>query len=148
MTELLVIGFGNELRSDDGAGRAVADAARRLPGVDTIAVHQLTPELAVEIGRFRRVVFVDADAAATDVRLERIELAPIGETVMSHHTDPAGLLRLSASMGEPPTEALLLAIPASDFTFGESFSPRTATAVRRGVELIAGLVHGEPARGV
>lgn len=145
MTELLVIGYGNELRSDDAAGSAVAIAAGRLPGVDTIAVHQLTPELAVEIGRFNRVVFVDADAGATKVRLERIELPAPREQAMTHHTDPAGLLELSASIGTAPREALLLAIPASDFTFGESFSPRTATAIGRAVELIAGLVGSGPA---
>ena len=43
----LVIGYGNDLRSDDGAGRAVADriSEMELPGVAVRSVMQLTPEL-------------------------------------------------------------------------------------------------------
>jgi hydrogenase maturation protease len=50
-TDLLVIGYGNELRSDDGVGPRVARAVAewRLPGVEAIAVHQLTLELCARM---------------------------------------------------------------------------------------------------
>ncbi len=65
----LVIGYGNDLRCDDGAGRAVADRieAMALPGVEVRSVQQLAPELALDIACAETVVFVDAsiDVAET-----------------------------------------------------------------------------------
>ena len=47
----LVIGYGNELRGDDGAGIMVARriAENPPPGVRSIVARQLTPELADEL---------------------------------------------------------------------------------------------------
>ena len=62
MTGLLVIGYGNTLRGDDGVGPKVAEAveALQLPGVRTLVCQQLSPEHAEPISRARVVVFVDA----------------------------------------------------------------------------------------
>ena len=64
----LVIGYGNDLRSDDGAGRVVADRldALALPDVTVRSVIQLTPELALEIAKFDTVVFVDASVEVAE----------------------------------------------------------------------------------
>ncbi len=58
----LVIGYGNTLRSDDGAGPFVARAleARVPAGTRILDAHQLTPEMAIDISVATRVVFVDA----------------------------------------------------------------------------------------
>ena len=66
---MLIIGYGNPLRGDDGVGWRVAEAAgTALPeGAATVlAVHQLTPELSAPISRAGRVVFVDAAAEGED----------------------------------------------------------------------------------
>ncbi len=49
---ILVIGYGNSLRSDDGVGPFVAEAveALRLPGVHTLICQQLSPEQLAEYG--------------------------------------------------------------------------------------------------
>ncbi|MGF1587982.1 MAG: hydrogenase maturation protease [Pleurocapsa sp.] len=62
----LVIGYGNTLRSDDGAGQSAANqiAAWGLPNVRSLAVHQLTPELAEDIANADTVIFVDAVISA------------------------------------------------------------------------------------
>ena len=62
-TELLVIGYGNSLRRDDGVGPRVAEAIEelQLPGVRTLVCQLLTPEFADPIARARRVIFVDAE---------------------------------------------------------------------------------------
>jgi hydrogenase maturation protease len=60
--KLLVIGYGNTLRGDDGVGPRVAEAVERLqlPGVRTLICQQLSPEHAEMISQAERVVFVDA----------------------------------------------------------------------------------------
>src|SRR5262249_51109422 len=71
---LLVIGYGNELRGDDGVGPAAARAvaAWAEPCVQAIATHQLTPELADAIAGAEEVVFVDARIGAGEVVLHRV----------------------------------------------------------------------------
>ena len=59
---ILVIGYGNTLRSDDGVGPrvAMAVASREWPGFNAIAVQQLTPELAEPLAAAELAIFVDA----------------------------------------------------------------------------------------
>src|ERR1017187_9377874 len=66
--ELLVVGYGNSLRRDDGVGLRVAEAieALQLPGVRTLTCQLLTPEYADPMARVRRVIFVDAAVDKTD----------------------------------------------------------------------------------
>jgi hydrogenase maturation protease len=69
----VVIGYGNPLRGDGGAGFHVATELRR-GRRNAIPVPQLGPELVDEMAGAGRVVFVDADVATLPgtTRLERI----------------------------------------------------------------------------
>ena len=138
---MLVIGYGNDLRSDDGAGRAVADAIadRALPGVEVRSMSQLTPELSLEIAGRNTVVFVDADVDATELRTRKVEAGPAGDRVMTHHGDPATLLDLTSTVGEIPAEAFVVSIPATNLEMGFEFSPATANAVDAAVDFIVEL---------
>ncbi|PPT05423.1 NADH-reducing hydrogenase maturation factor [Geitlerinema sp. FC II] len=71
---MLVIGYGNSLRGDDGIGRAIAEqvASWNLPHVRSLSLHQLTPELAEELSRVDRAVFIDACIDGDSVRIERL----------------------------------------------------------------------------
>lgn len=141
-TALLVIGCGNPLREDDGAGPLVAErvAARRLPGVRALACHQLLPEMAEEIAAALAVVFVDADEQAVEVRLQPLA-ADDSSHLLTHAPGPTKLLALARDIcGEAPP-AWLLTIPAS--SFGHAMTPTTGTleaidsAVREIVRLSA-----------
>jgi Ni,Fe-hydrogenase maturation factor len=58
----LVVGYGNDLRSDDGVGQRVAEvvATWEISNVRSLAMHQLTPELAAELADVDVAIFVDA----------------------------------------------------------------------------------------
>ena len=61
----LIVGYGNPLRGDDGVGQAVARAFANeaaIDGVEALACHQLTPELAERFAAAARVVLIDAVA--------------------------------------------------------------------------------------
>src|SRR5690348_5980583 len=93
----LVIGYGNTLRSDDGAGpRAAAEVgAWGVPGLRAWAVHQLTPELASPIASARLVVFVDARLVGPEgPRVDATTIAPGSAPGLGlgHLGDPRGLL--------------------------------------------------------
>ncbi len=141
MTDLLVIGYGNDLRSDDGAGRAVAEMVSDLdlPGVQVRTMSQLTPELSLEISGRATVIFVDADVDATELTVRQVTAGPPGDGAMTHHGDPATLLSLTANVGPLPDEAFVISIPASNLEMGFAFSQRTEHAIGEAVDMIAAM---------
>ena len=130
---LLVIGYGNTLRRDDGVGPRVAEAvaALALPGVRALACPLLTPELADPVSRARVAIFVDAAVdAPREVQLRK--LAPAGSSqVMAHAASPATLLALARDVFGHAPQAWWLTIPVEDLGVGEELSP----LAQRGFEI-------------
>jgi hydrogenase maturation protease len=136
--ELLVIGYGNELRGDDGVGPKVAAAveALHLPGVQTLICQQLSPEHAEPVSQARVVVFVDAAVDAhREVQFRKLE--PTGSSqLMAHAADPRTMLALARDVFGHCPEAWWLTIPAEHTGFSEQLSP----SVRRGLEEAVGRI--------
>jgi len=130
--DTLIVGIGNPLREDDGAGFAVAS---RL-GPPALAVVQLTPELAEPIGRASRVVFVDAHRGTPpgEVHWEPIGPAAPGVLAFSHRVTPADLLAAATLLGGRTPAAWLVAIGGARFGWGEALSPAVEAAVAGLVE--------------
>jgi hydrogenase maturation protease len=140
--ETLVIGYGNDLRGDDGAGvRAASLIAARSPRSRVIVTHQLTPDLAEDIAAAARVVFVDAYPADDDgspLRIERIRAGGADHAGrFGHHGQPAGLMQLADRLFGTPPEAWVVGIPAFSFDAGEGISPETLLRIDEAAELIA-----------
>ena len=130
--KMLVIGYGNELRQDDGVGPRVARivAGWQRPDLEGIAVHQLTPELAERISQADRVMFVDAghDNALVQARLlEPDQAAPS----WSHTCEPQSLLALAEALYGSRPNAWLMEVPAPVWASGKSFPPWPSEACRR-----------------
>jgi hydrogenase maturation protease len=145
----LVIGYGNTLRRDDGVGARVAEllaADARLAGADVLAVHQLTPELALDIGAASLVVFVDADAAAepAEVDVRRLTSSPApGSTdpgASSHHVGAAELLALARSLTGHAPPAFTVAVGVADLGIGEGLSAEVERALPMILDSVAELV--------
>ena len=140
---ILVIGYGSTLRGDDGVGPAVAGLiqAKSLDGVQVIACHQLTPELADPISQARRVIFVDAAMDLPDdvVRVSQVE--PSGShQVMVHTSSPAGLLDLARSVFEGCPDAWLVEIPVAEMGIGEELSVIAQRGVQQAEVQVLGLI--------
>ncbi len=130
---LLVIGYGNPLRSDDGVGPKVAEAVEELhlPDVHTLVCHQLSPEHAEPIARAHMVIFVDAAVdAPKDVQLRKLEPNETSQ-LMAHAADPRTMLALARDVFGHCPQAWWLTIPAVKLDFGEELSP----VARRGYEV-------------
>ena len=123
--EILVIGYGNTLRGDDGVGPRVAEAVSHLclPGVRTLICPLLSPELADPISRVDKVIFVDAAVdASQQVQWRKLEPNATSQ-IMAHAADPRTMLALARDVFGHVPEAWWLTIPAVDLGFSESFSP-------------------------
>ena len=133
----LVIGYGNPLRRDDGAGWAVvemlAGAAVDPRDATLLAVHQLTPELAEAVGAAHTAVFVDAavDVPAGEVRWAPVDAAAARRLPMAHIADPTGLLALAERVFGGRADGQLVTIGAGDLGVGEGLSPPVRAAAER-----------------
>lgn len=142
-SEALVIGYGNDLRSDDGAGVRVAKIlAARSPQSQVIIARQLTPDLADDIATAAQVVFVDAYAARKNdakLRIDKIsDDHPCTASALGHHGDPAGLMHLADELFGKTPDAWVVGIPAFSFAAGETISPETLRGISEAVALIGG----------
>ena len=138
----LIIGYGNDLRGDDAAGRVAADmiAALHLPDVTVLSMHQLTPELASLLAQVREVVFLDADASGCQVvRVTHILPAP-GCRYAGHIATPEALLALTSAVYSYSPDAWLISILAVDFTLGAPLSPQAHNGVVQAVHIVQHLL--------
>ncbi len=97
MRELVVIGFGNSLRQDDGFGPAVVERlSERVDDdrVGLVATSTLTPELAATLADTRRVIFVDACATLSPGEVARRDVSCDRQSDVSlvHFLSPEALL--------------------------------------------------------
>jgi hydrogenase maturation protease len=131
MKSVLVIGYGNTLRGDDGAGVQAAELiAERHPEIACIYTHQLTPELAERIAESDIVFFIDAQVELQEVTARLIEPKTEIDQPRTHFFSPASLLSFSQQLyGRTPSRAYLVGIPASEFEFSEHVSSATAKAI-------------------
>jgi hydrogenase maturation protease len=127
--KLLVIGYGNELRGDDGIGPQVARAVEswNLPDVTALATHGLTPELAESISLADAVVFVDARVYSMGV--EVAELRASAASRIGHTSEPGWLLALAESLWGRRPQAWLITAPGVNFAMGQPLSPQAEQGV-------------------
>jgi len=123
---ILILSVGNRLRRDDGVAHYVVNLLKRTTGVQTRAVFQLTPDLAQEIADFDAILFIDADASAAAVSLERLEPSMAHAPTLTHVSQPAEVVELSRVLFGFNGKAYLCRIPVEDLSAGEGLSLRAA----------------------
>jgi hydrogenase maturation protease len=142
---VLIVGYGNPLRSDDGIGWHAARLLAtdpRLEGARVLAHHQLTPELAADVSRASLVVLVDAAAEGDpgSVAVRRIGSPPPTPITWSHHLDPATLAGLADALYGVVPPIVLVSVAASSFAQGDRLSDPLQRALCEVVEVVAGVV--------
>lgn len=128
MASVLVIGYGNPLRGDDGFGWHVARSLCQdeADGVlEVIACHQLTPELAELVSRARLVIFIDAELGEVPGQFscQAVEPQCGFTTSLSHQLDPPTLLAWAQSLYGTYPPAVLLCVTGQSFAHEEELSP-------------------------
>jgi hydrogenase maturation protease len=145
---LLVVGYGNTLRRDDGAGVVAAAQLADTLGrsllddqrVRIITCHQLLPDLCEDLAACDRAIFIDAaiDLTPGVIRRESLEhddSAAAGAGL--HMMSPRGLLGMAAALYGRAPQAQLWSIGVADLSIGEGLSSRVQQAVAQVVASIA-----------
>lgn len=138
---VLLIGYGNPGRLDDGLGPALAEAveAMGLPGVTAEADYQLTVEDAAEAAKHDTVIFADASVDGREPFFFRPVRPQAAEwSFSSHSLEPDAVVALAWGMFHARTKAYALGIRGYAFNeFGEGLSERAVanlTAALRFIE--------------
>jgi hydrogenase maturation protease len=139
----LVLGLGNPLRGDDGAGLRVAEAIdarlreRPLPGVRVVASTRAGLDVIDLLAGASRAVIVDClvapDAHPGRIRRLTIDACPgSARLVGAHDLSLADAFALARATGVPmPTEVEVYGIEAVEtLAIGEGLSPAVEGAVR------------------
>ena len=139
MGRVLIIGYGNPLRADDGVGW---QAARRLTEllqdepIEILALHQLTPELAEPISRADLIIFIDAslEGQPGSWKCERLELDTTLGNSLAHHFTPRSLLAYAQAIFKVSPTALVVSVAGESFAYCDQLTPRVETALPQVVE--------------
>lgn len=137
------------------AARDLADDPR-LAGMAVLAVHQLTPELALDLAGVELAVFIDAstEPGPGEVAVRRLDGsgkarphphgpgAGAGPGATSHHVGPGMLLDLARELlGAEPT-AFVVSVGVATMDVGEGLSPRVQAALPLVADTVVELATG------
>ncbi len=142
---LLVIGYGNTARGDDGIAPVFMERLNEmhLPGVETRVDFQLQVEYAMELGDYRQLVFVDA-SMDTPAPFSYAPLTTDAERYFDTHSlSPAALVLLAETLFGARTPASILAIRGYTFQpFVEGLSSRAEGNVSQALAFLANAING------
>ncbi len=137
MARVLIIAYGNPLRSDDGVAWRVAEALQgRFPSADVeiLALQQLGPELAESISRCEGVIFVDAASSGEnpgEIRIKAMSSDPEKSQAprFCHALPPVALLGLAERLYSAKPRAYSATIEGLTFEHGEALTDVVAAAL-------------------
>ncbi len=137
--DILVVGYGNPGRLDDGLGPAVAERIEglRLPGVRTEAAYQLNIEDAALIAGCDLVVFADAAVGGADPGFFRRLLPRPAAGFSSHVMRPEAVVALASGVLGFVGRAYLLGVRGEAFN---AYEERLSGRARRNLDAQVGLL--------
>ena len=154
MVKVLLIGYGNPDREDDGvAWHILQGVARRLgryaldietggqdqlgQSPDLLFVLQLTPELADIFSEYDYVCFIDAHTGVypEDIRFTSVD-AQLQTSPFTHHMTPQTCLALTKTLHSRQPQAIVVSVKGHRFGFSHTLSAQTALLAKEATEQI------------
>ncbi len=143
---ILVIGYGNPGRLDDGLGPAFAERVQLLaiPGVTADADYQLSVEDVAAVAQCDVVIFADASIdGAEPFDLQQLDARYSGLGFSSHSLSAGVVLGLAETLFGASPRAYQLAIRGYDFdAFGERLSEQAKANLDAAVAYLEPLLRG------
>jgi len=153
LNRILILGFGNPDREDDGVAWHILRALALELGLPAPASYedeftvndrldfafylQLTPEMAEEIAAYERVCFVDAHMGNIPLPVQLIPVeSEFQRSPFTHHLTPQSLISMCETLYQRKPDAALLSVLGHRFLFTRELSPETAVLVPEAVNLI------------
>ena len=134
---LLVLGWGNPGRRDDGLGPAIIEELARMeiPGVTAESDYQLSLEAAADLAEAEKAVFVDAALEGPEP-FEVRRLSPSANISFSTHAfGPESLLAVCEEAYRRSPEALLVGVRGYEFDIAEGLTSGAQANSRAALKL-------------
>jgi hydrogenase maturation protease len=128
MSKILVIGYGNPLRADDGLGchvaRQIAHDLRGDERLEVVPCHQLAPEIAKQIAEAEFVIFVDACTEGEPGTITETTVLPDASFngKFGDGMTPSTLMAAASALYGSCPSAVLFTMTGWCFEFGEQMS--------------------------
>lgn len=131
--KILLVGFGNPYRRDDGLGIKLLDLIEH--NVEKIKVQELTFDMAEIFKDYDMVIFIDASLEGDEVVFRRIKEESTFSP-LTHHTPCEELLSWTRLLYGKTPEFYLLSIRGYDFDFGEELSEKAKENLKKAKEFL------------
>ncbi len=134
----LVIGYGSDIRGDDGFGIAVAQAvAEAQSSAIVVKTNTLVPELVEKICIADGVIFIDASLTLACGQMQCAELKIDKEqqnlstrsSSSSHDCNPQTLMLLNHVLNKTQPPAWLFSVGGTDFDYSQNLSESVKACV-------------------
>ena len=144
---ILILGFGNPDRQDDGvAWHVLRDlmVSYGLPRPETLDIDdflsdknihfqfqlQLLPEIADDLDKYDRAVFIDAHTGAVPLNVNLTEVKPeFQNSPLTHHLTANSLLAITHKIHNTHPTSILVSIRGYEFAFSQELSLQTQELV-------------------
>jgi len=153
LKQLLLLGYGNPDREDDGVAWHILRALTTRLGLsapdsyeDEFPEHaaiefvfylQLTPEMAEDVSAYDQVCFVDAHTGNIPEPVRLIDVqSEFQASPFTHHLTAQSLVSMCETIYGKKPDAALLSVLGHRFLFSRQLSEETARLVPEAVELI------------
>jgi hydrogenase maturation protease len=140
---LVVFGWGNDARGDDGLGPILLQRVARAgwPDVTTIEDFQLQVEHALDLDGADMALFLDAGIGAPDPFAFREVAARRDSSHTTHALSPEAVLDVYArSLGRAPPPSFMLCVRGERFELGEPLSAEAAARLEAAWAFLQGLM--------
>ena len=140
---VLLIGYGNPGRLDDGLGPALAEAIehKSFKNVTVDSNYQLTVEDAAEIAEHDVVIFADASVNSDEPFTFKSITPKVVNTFSSHSIEPEVVLGFAYDLFQAKTKGYAFAIRGYEFNeFGEKLSSKAQDNLLSAVEFLSDLL--------
>jgi hydrogenase maturation protease len=141
--KILLIGFGNPARADDGLGPALAEAIE-LKNISDITVetdYQLTIEDSTQVAEHNVVIFADAQVSGPEPFSFEAVKADCSSSFTTHSVEPAHIMALAESLFGSKADGFLLGIRGYEFDrFGAGLTEKARANLQKAVDFVEDLL--------
>jgi len=155
MKKILVIGYGNPDRGDDGVAWHILGMLANKFGiglnnelfekgimsanksVDMWFNLQLVPEIAEDLHHYQRAIFIDAHTTEIQEDIRVIDIKPLFQnSPFTHHLTPSSCLSITQTLYGRAPKSILVSIKGFEFDFSNLLSPQTQVFAEKALTTI------------
>jgi hydrogenase maturation protease len=135
---ICIIGIGNTLRGDDGVGAYVCTEIKtlNLPGVDTMVVQQLTPDLMEDLQQYKHIIITDASYNCKGFAFYPLQADETNAQSSSHAVNASMFYLLFKKIYSKQPTFYICAIEPEDVSIGSGLTTTSQANAEKAIHAI------------